>query len=578
MKRIFVILILLILSSRCLAQNILDTIDPLFKGDLDGDLIRTRYVFSYNNSPIKPTPSTPPILVIGIFRSNALLTRSQAPHEKLPELEKWKQSDNGILELRQDGYYGLYPLPTFDSAGIIVTVNGINKQNVHNYEFRVVENKTKEIIRWRAVTLFCEPYLFSERLDGKEETEVAYLGKFRSSFGNSLTFEIRKKDDLDVVASLSAIWINRKPEVLGVFSGSDMRSFLSTFKRQWQDDNALRLTPEERAANDSNLILRNKFKAIENDLIFYLDDKIRSKEIIEYNLISGRKQSGWNANDFDLNMVWLKNLSPGKHKLQLRYSLQRHNVSEYEFAIEPAWHQTATFKIIAAILAISLVGFIVLLFRSRKQKQKLVREHLYKQQVEAELKSIHSQFNPHFVFNALSSIQALITKNDLTGANKYLSEFSTLLRDSLKNSGKEMVSLSLEIKMLDSYVQLEQLRFGFTYTIHVDESIDKNAIEIPVLLLQPLVENAVKHGISPLYDKGTLSIYFKKTIRDMLVIISDNGNGYDTNDTSGGFGLKLTRERIEILNKMLKEQSIGLSVNSSSKGTITQLLFKNWLV
>ena len=234
-------------------------------------------------------------------------------------------------------------------------------------------------------------------------------------------------------------------------------------------------------------------------------------------------------------------------------------------------------KIYTPLHGISLAGFIVLLLRLRQQKQKLYTEQLQKQQVQAELKSIHSQFNPHFVLNALSYIQSLITKNDLDGANKYLSEFSTLLRDSLKNSGKEMVSLSLEIKMLDSYLQLEQLRFGFKYTIDVDESIDKIATEIPALLLQPLVENAVKHGISPLYNKGTLGIHFKKTIRDMLVIISDNGSGYDTNKTSGGFGLKLTRERIELLNKMLKEQSIAYTVTNSPNGTFVNLLFKNWL-
>lgn len=573
MKKNLLIFVLLVLCGRCFTQNILDSIDTMFKDDLNGDTIRRHYDFSYNRSPTQP-----PILVIGIFRSNSLMIRTQAPQEKLPELEKWKQAPQGILKVPQNGNYSFYPRPVFDSSGIVVTVNGINKQNADNYQFRVVENKIKEIIPWRTVTLFCEPYLYSEKNDGTEETEVAYLGKFRTSFGNSLTFEARKKDSLNILASLSAIWINRKPEVLGVFSGSDMKSFLSVFKRQWQEDNSLRLTPQERAEKDSKLVLRKKFTSNENDLIFYLDDKVQSKEIIEFKVISGEKSSGWKASDFDLNLVWLKNLSPGKHRLQLRYSLQRHNISEYEFTIEAAWHQTATFKIILAILGFGLVGFIVLLFRSRKQKQNLVTEQLQKQQVQTELKAIHSQFNPHFVFNALSSIQALITKNDLERANKYLSEFSMLLRDSLKNSGKEMVSLVLEIKMLDSYLRLEQLRFGFNYTIDVDESIDQNAIEIPVLLLQPLIENAVKHGISRLYGKGLLAISFKGSIHDMVVTISDNGSGYNTDEVSGGFGLKLTRERIELLNKMLKDQSIGLSVTSSPKGTDVKLFFKNWLL
>lgn len=571
MKKNLIIFILFGINYNGFTQNILDSIHPLFRGDLNGDSIRKNYAGFGTGHTIYAKNSKENQIILTAFHSNNLFAQTGLnKNDLLPEQKEFRNE------------YSHYPVPLFDSNGVIVTANGINRVNVGDYEFRVLKNMKDELISWQPIRLFCNSYTLHHNADGSEQTEMAYLGEFKTTFGNSLTFEIKKRNDTSIIKSISAIWINRPPSVIGVFTNSNMQAFLSVFKQQWKHD----AVPRDAAtyygdiaspAVDSMMIKRKEFKPNENSLIFYLNDKVKSKETIEYKLITGKKQSGWKANDFDLNLVWLKSLSPGKYKLQLRYSLQRHNVSEYDFAIEPAWHQTAMFKITSAIFAIGFIGFIVLLVRSRLQKQRLHTEQLQKQQVQTELMSIHSQFNPHFVFNALSSIQALITKNDLKGANKYLSEFSTLLRDSLKNTGKEMVSLLLELKMVDSYLQLEQLRFGFNYTISVDESIDKSAIEIPALLLQPLIENAIKHGIAPLYDKGSLTINFERTVPDMFVTISDNGTGYDTNKIQSGIGLKLTRERIDLLNKMLRDQSIQLSVNSSSKGTIVQLLFKNWL-
>jgi two-component system LytT family sensor kinase len=572
---------LLLLNFTTSTQNILENIHPLFRGKLNGNLIRENYSFLYTHSPVVRNGNnkglTESDIILGMFVSNRLTLTKQPAFEKLPEVKKWIQDTLGIITGTAGSYSRSYPIPVFDSTGIIVTANGINRENAESYLFRVVENKKKEIIPWRSIKLFCQAYLGSTRPDGTEETEVAYLGAFKSSFGNGLTIEIRKKTDPAILGSMSAIWINRMPSVLGVFSTNDMQPFLKVFKNQWQHDVFMELTPKERAAKDSQLVLKKIFNPEENNLIFYLDDKIKSKEIIEYNLVSGKKNGGWKPNDFDLNLIWLKNLSPGNYTLQMRYSIQRHNISSYEFSIDAAWHQTTAFKIITALLALGLIGFVVLLIRTRKQKQKLEREQLQKQQIQTELKSIHAQFNPHFVFNALNSIQGLITKNDMEGANRFLSEFSTLLRDSLKESRHEMVSLLTEIKMLDSYLMLEQLRFGFTYTIEVDDAIDRNAVEIPFLLLQPLIENAVKHGVSYLYDKGSLMINFKKSSQDMLILISDNGRGFNPLEVTTGYGMKLTRDRIVLLNKLLKGQFIELSINSSDKETVAHLIFKNWL-
>lgn len=103
-------------------------------------------------------------------------------------------------------------------------------------------------------------------------------------------------------------------------------------------------------------------------------------------------------------------------------------------------------------------------------------------------KAIRSQFNPHFVFNALNSIQSLIGKGDTESAEKYLNDFSGLMRQSLRESESKLVSIAQETELLEKYLRLEQLRFGFNYTFSCD--LDAHTTDIPALLLQPVVENS----------------------------------------------------------------------------------------
>ena len=126
--------------------------------------------------------------------------------------------------------------------------------------------------------------------------------------------------------------------------------------------------------------------------------------------------------------------------------------------------------------------------------------------LQIEQKVIRAQLNPHFTFNALSSIQSLMNQNKIEEANYYFTEFGSLLRTSLHNNEKEMLPLQIELQTLEQYITLEQLRFGFAYKIDVAKNINTSTIEVPLLLLQPLVENAIKHGISNLQNDGQISV------------------------------------------------------------------------
>ncbi len=519
-------------------------------------------------------------LLFSVFYSNKLAVNYDHALLKIPQLKAFGNiKPYQITSKVAKSYGGEYTIPIFDSTGIIVTVNGINPENASRYEFRVMENKTNVVLPWTKPKLFTHFFWATKIADStKDDDVIAYLGQFKAAYGNALTFQIRKTTMPDSIkTSMSAYWVKWHPKVVGVFTFAELPNFLSLFKEQWGEPVNYGERPDW-SKNSKLLKLNSNFKYNENNLIFYLDDIIKSKDVIEYEIVKDGKHTGWNTNDFDFNLIWLKNLNPGKYELHIRYSVQRKHVFSYPFIIQPAWYQTIWTKIGIGILAILAIGFLFLLRRSGKQATELKEQDILKQFVQTELKSIRSQFNPHFVFNALSSIQGLITKNDANNASKYLIEFSNLMRASLKASQNEFVSIVTEVEILNNYLSLEKLRFGFEYDIRFGENIDVNAIEIPSLLLQPLIENAVKHGISSLQEKGILSVSFERTDNDMTIEITDNGRGFNENQNSHGFGLQLTRERIKLLNQTLNDQHLELSIGQKNSQTKVFILLKNWFI
>ncbi len=225
--------------------------------------------------------------------------------------------------------------------------------------------------------------------------------------------------------------------------------------------------------------------------------------------------------------------------------------------------------------SIGLASFIILYFSKKRNKKKLVENEQQKNTAKLQLSLIRSQLNPHFLFNALSGIQNLMNKNDIDNANKYLSKFARLTRNVLDDT--ELISLSQEKNLLDDYLQMEQLRFGFKYEINQSGDLDLDNTDIPSMLLQPFVENAVKHGISQKASEGKIVIEFIKQASNLLLNIIDNGNGFDTKNKNDGLGLLLTERRITLLNSVYKENHFTLAIQSNSNGTKISLTLTDWL-
>lgn len=211
--------------------------------------------------------------------------------------------------------------------------------------------------------------------------------------------------------------------------------------------------------------------------------------------------------------------------------------------------------VLIALLVAAIIG-LIFYFRNKNRQKKELNERRIR---ELELRAIRSQMNPHFIFNALSSIQNLINRSANQEANKYLIDFSRLLRKVLATSEKKLVPLSDEIEQLELYLKLEQLRYPFSYSLTVDKNIVTDTIEIPGMLIQPFVENAVKHGIAP---RGTGEIIIRLSLQNQLLVIDiiDDGPGLKA-EANGGFGIRAVSNEFEIL-KTLYNTEIGVTIEN----------------
>jgi len=234
----------------------------------------------------------------------------------------------------------------------------------------------------------------------------------------------------------------------------------------------------------------------------------------------------------------------------------------------------------------SLILIALLLLLAAYYQYRNVRQQKYANNLLA-LKSLRTQMNPHFIFNALNSVNSFIATNDERTANKYLSDFSQLMRAVLENSEEDFIPLVKEIELLDLYTRLEHFRFKdkFDYTISVDERIKLDEFVIPPMLLQPYVENAVWHGLRYKEERGSLQIKFEYVSEEIVkIIIEDDGIGRNKSKTlktenqkkQKSKGMGNIRKRISILNEMYKDKVdvIVENVFENDEGTRVVLKIK----
>lgn len=230
--------------------------------------------------------------------------------------------------------------------------------------------------------------------------------------------------------------------------------------------------------------------------------------------------------------------------------------------------------IIALFVALLVPAVLISNYFARRLRRRQVRERDLKLQVASlEMRALQAMMNPHFVFNALNSIQNYINGRDGYQANKYLAKFSKLIRSSLNSSKDAMNILAKELEYIGNYLDLEQLRFEerLHYTIDIGQEIDPNRILVPGMLLQPLVENAVIHGVMRSRRPVHISISCIADNNNLFISVKDDGPGLSAHQPSAkkhkSMGLGMIRNRLLLLSEMQgKEYSFTLTDNNETHG------------
>jgi streptogramin lyase len=253
-------------------------------------------------------------------------------------------------------------------------------------------------------------------------------------------------------------------------------------------------------------------------------------------------------------------LPPGKYKLHVKggneYGGMFPGEDSISIVVQPAWWQTAWFRLLAVCSIISMAAWLV-----RRRGRTIRREASIKQKIaETEMMALRAQMNPHFIFNSMNSIENFIMQNEKRLASDYLNKFARLIRIILDSSRIELVELSTDMEALQLYVDLEQLRFSnkFAYETRIDPVLLQDDYKVPPLLIQPFVENAIVHGLAH-SDKTGLFLRVS-AIREgdfILYSIEDNGIGrrragdYNRQYKAGheSVGLLITQRRIDIFNR-----------------------------
>ena len=224
--------------------------------------------------------------------------------------------------------------------------------------------------------------------------------------------------------------------------------------------------------------------------------------------------------------------------------------------IQPFYKKTWVRNVFWTILGLIAIAMVLLYIKRVKAKNRAVRERLQLENhlLSLEQKALRLQMNPHFIFNVLNGLKGM-SRNDITKMDKTINTFAVLLRETLTNSRKDSITLAQEMKTLKNYVEVERLMASkdFASTIELSSELDPEEVLIPPMLIQPFVENAIRHGIMPLQRPGELKVHFSTDNAFLYATITDNGIGFhqsQKNKTSTdhqSMALQVTKERIESL-------------------------------
>lgn len=289
------------------------------------------------------------------------------------------------------------------------------------------------------------------------------------------------------------------------------------------------------------------------------------------------------------NLVILHSLREGKYTIDIEAKNLETNTEFYDhlsFSITKPFWQTWWFIFYLVVLITFIVFWTFRIREIRLKKFHEEKTRLIIHNSELKLRSLQLQMNPHFIFNSLTSIQGFILMKNEEDALRFIDDLASILRTSLENASKDYMPLSEEIEFLKTFAEIEQFRHGNKLEINFINEL-KNDTYIPPMLIQPLIENAIKHGISGVKEKGIINVRFFNDNGIFTISVKDNGIGRSAakknkNSDHSGKALSIIRERLELLNEKNKTdihriRFIDHENNSEPAGTeaIITLMFSS---
>ena len=309
---------------------------------------------------------------------------------------------------------------------------------------------------------------------------------------------------------------------------------------------------------------------------------LRRNEVIQYSF--NNKPDGWRSassnSSEDVFIVLRDDIKPGTYQhIYLRYKTQPETVHKItllvkEKPLEIPWRKIAG---ISAFLLLS--GGIGASFWYNRYKQRLGRLKQKNEDVETRLSLLSGQLNPHFLFNSLHAIQGTINSCNPDRANTYISNVAGFMRSVMDSGKQEFVSLKEELKLEEDYLKLEQERKNFSCNITVAPGIEPSLIDFPPLLLQPVLENSIRHAFNTDIPDPVISVNISAADTTLYLELSDNGSTvWSPAAMKEGHGLSLTKKRIAVYNEKLESMFIDIQINyRPERGTVTTFILQNWL-
>ncbi|WP_445717983.1 histidine kinase [Flavobacterium sp.] len=352
------------------------------------------------------------------------------------------------------------------------------------------------------------------------------------------------------------------------------------------------------AIEEKDTVLQNKYELAydKNAIKFSFNSTgFQNTESIQYQYKMQGLNSNWIPLEKGIDFVRYASLPAGNYTFTVRAVNANGLFSENKTILievnAPFWQKWWFYIVlIVGVGAASWMYFKIRFARLEKEKQIAIEKaEMDKELVFSQLENLRSQMNPHFIFNALNSIQEYIVSNEKETASAFLVKFSRLIRIYLEHSRMSEVQLDDELKALHLYLELEKDRFEDTlnYSIHVSSEIDVKAIKIPSLFLQPYIENALKHGLLHKKENRILEINFKIDPKKSVLFcqISDNGIGRDAAALLNqnrqfqhkSFATTANQKRVELINKTRKnktEVTINDLVNEQNKACGTEVVIR----